>query len=457
MRGLACASQYTVFGNCRRRSRVEQGLSICQILRVLCCGERRQIEPAHDIGPRRPSRWVASALTRVALVLLGMALGLVAAEAGLRVLGLAQPGLYVFDPYTGWALRPNAREWQTKEGRAFVSVNSAGMRDREHPLRKPADTLRIAVLGDSFTEAKQVALEQTFCALLQRDLQACPALKATKIETLNFGCDSYGTAQELMTLRHRAWRFAPDVVVLAICTGNDIRNDSLELEEDKCQPFFNYRDGELVLSGPFEESDWFRMQCRSRFDSQRSALLNFAGQVRSALRARWRGQVIAPHRVTAAAAQVGLDDWIYKPPHTAAQREAWEVAEGEIRMMYHEAAAHGARFLAVTLSNPVQVYPDAAARRAYMQHWELDNLFYPDFRIRALGERTGFDVLNLAPAFQQYADRHHVYLHGFNNTALGTGHWNLQGHRLAADLIAQRLCKLLDQPAPAARPNGAGP
>lgn len=376
-------------------------------------------------------------------------LGLLVAEVMLRVSGLAHPGLYIYDRYTGWRLNPGASLWQTQEGRAHVIINRAGMRDREHPYQKPANTIRIAIVGDSFTEAKQVPREKTFCAVIQRDLSACPVLNGKSVETLNFGCDSYGTAQELMTLRHRVWLFSPDVVVLAICTGNDMRNDSIELEGDKCQPFFTYRDGELVETGPFKESAWFRFQCMLRFDSQRSATLNLLGEMRSALRARSRGRHAAAQvQYKAGASELGLDDWIYKPPQTAAELDAWNIAEGEIEMIHQEAARHGARFLAVTLSNGVQVYPDAAARRDYTRRWGMDGLFYPDFRIKALGKRMGFDVLNIAPAFQAYTDQHHVFLHGFSNTHLGSGHWNATGHQLGGSLIAQRLCELLERPAP---------
>ena len=40
-------------------------------------------------------------------------------------------------------------------------------------IAKPADTLRVAVVGDSFTEAPQVAYEQTFCAVAERALGGC--------------------------------------------------------------------------------------------------------------------------------------------------------------------------------------------------------------------------------------------------------------------------------------------
>ncbi|MGO9057001.1 MAG: SGNH/GDSL hydrolase family protein [Candidatus Binataceae bacterium] len=369
-------------------------------------------------------------------------------EIGLRLLGPGQTGLYTFDPNTGWTLLPNASRLQDQEGRAFVQVSSAGLRDREHSYRKPPNTFRIAVLGDSFTEAKHVTLDHTFCAVIERRLAACPALAGKTVETLNFGCDSYGTAQELMTLRHRVWQFSPDMVVIAFCTGNDIRNDSIELERNKCQPFFTYRAGELVLSGPFEESPWFRFQCMMRYESRHSAALNALGQLHSDIRASLRARRQLAQLPPNAGFEPGLDDWIYKPPANAVQREAWNVAEGELELVHQETAAHGARLLVVTLSNGVQVNPDPMVRSAYMRQTGLDNLFYPDFRIKALGERRGFAVLNLAPPFQAYAESHHVFLHGFSNTRMGSGHWNENGHRYAGELIARRLCELLERPAP---------
>ena len=387
-----------------------------------------------------------TAAAHLGLVLFGVLLALVTLEIGLRLLGLEGSGLYTYDRNTGWTLRPNASRLQDQEGRAFVQVSSAGLRDREHSYRKPPNTFRIAMLGDSFTEAKHVSLDHTFCAVIERRLASCPALAGKTVETLNFGCDSYGTAQELMTLRHRVWQFSPDMVVIAVCTGNDIRNDSIDLERNQCQPFFTYRDGKLVLSGPFEESPWFRFQCMMRYESRGSAALNVLGQLHSDIRASLRAHRQLVQLPPNTAFEPGLDNWIYQPPATAVQREAWKVAEGELELVHQETAAHGAQLLVVTLSNGIQVNPDPALRRAYMEQMGVDNLFYPDLRIKALGERRGFAVLNLAPPFQAYAESHHVFLHGFSNTRMGSGHWNENGHRYAGELIAGRLCELLARP-----------
>ena len=68
---------------------------------------------------------------------------------------------------------------------------------------------------------------------------------------INFGVSGYGTAQELLTLRHYVWDYSPDIVLMAFLPGNDVRNNSKELEPEKLRPFFRLRDGELELDRSF--------------------------------------------------------------------------------------------------------------------------------------------------------------------------------------------------------------
>src|SRR5687767_9299755 len=114
---------------------------------------------------------------RIAITLLtiagGVAAGLLLVEIGLRIIGFRYLNLSQEDQYVGYALRPGAEGWWTKEGKAYIKVNSDGLRDREHSVSKPPDTLRIAVLGDSYTEALQVPLEKTFPAVTEERLQSC--------------------------------------------------------------------------------------------------------------------------------------------------------------------------------------------------------------------------------------------------------------------------------------------
>ena len=182
----------------------------------------------------------------------GLVLALLLAEVGLRVSGFSHFNPYIVDAELGYSLRPNAAGWWLKEGAAYVTINSQGLRDREHTFAKPPDTIRIAVLGDSFAEALQVPMEKTFWTLMQPKVQDCSRaheLKAgsagMKVEVLNFGVSGYATARELILLRQRVWQYSPDIVLLLVTTRNDIRDNARALDPyaNSGLPYFIYREG----------------------------------------------------------------------------------------------------------------------------------------------------------------------------------------------------------------------
>ena len=68
------------------------------------------------------------------------------------------------------------------------------------------------------------------------------------------------------------------------------------------------------------------------------------------------------------------------------------------------------------------------------------DLFYPDYRIKALAERENIPAIILAPELQAYAQQENVFLHGFASN-IGNGHWNVRGHRVVGEMIAKKLCE----------------
>ena len=51
-----------------------------------------------------------------------------------------------------------------------ISTNSNGLRDYEHNYTKSENTIRIVMLGDSFVEGVEVALENTTSKLMEKKL-----------------------------------------------------------------------------------------------------------------------------------------------------------------------------------------------------------------------------------------------------------------------------------------------
>jgi hypothetical protein len=382
------------------------------------------------------------------LVAIGITIALALAEAALRALGFSFPSFYMPDDVVGHRLKPGAEGWNRGEGRAYVKVNSQGLRDREHAKQKPPAIYRVAVLGDSYTEASHVELEETYWAFLPRHLTRCGFAPGKQVEAINFGVNGYGTVQELLTLRHWAWDYAPDLVLLAFFPGNDVRNNSKALEQERLRPFFVLRDGTLALDDSFRQSEQFREHKRrnTRFAALKELRLY---QLQHKLRAVKLG---VRHNAPIAAAlaegredipslsEPGLDEHVLREPTQPAWQEAWTITETLLVAMHEEVRRRGARFVVAVLSAPAAVYPDSVLRNRYSELLGIDDLFYPEARVERLGRRHGFEVIPLGRDMQRHADRTGQFLHGFPKDKLGFGHWNQAGHALGASLIARQLC-----------------
>jgi hypothetical protein len=395
---------------------------------------------------------------KLLLVLIGLVFGLFMSEIFLRVIGYSFPLFYTADYYRGYALQPNIEGRYQREGGSYVRINSDGLRDREHAKAKPADTVRIAVLGDSFTEAMHVPMEQTFWWLLEQRLKECHAFPGKTVEVIDFGVSGYGTAQELMTLRQKVWDYSPDLVVLAFTTNNDVYDNSRALSGVEDEPYFVYRNGELIYDASFRDSPTYQQRDSklNRFgrwlhnELRVIQLVHYVQFVAKLRLTDWRNRrrLAAQSQTKPAdgsiptvrnAEDIGIDNMIYIEPRDENWQEAWRVTEGLIKQMRDDVAQKNARFLVVTLSNAIQVYPDPVVREKFLQHVGAETIFYPNLRLRALAEREQIDFLDLAQPMQVYADQNKVFLHGFGSD-IGNGHWNATGHQVAAELIAQKLC-----------------
>lgn len=383
------------------------------------------------MGPRATLR-----LKRAGLVTASTLVSLLLAELAMGALGIGDPILRDIDPVLGWAPVAGAEGWWTREGRGHVVITEHGFRGVRVGEDKPAGTLRVAVLGDSYIEARQVALEDSFGVQLERGLGGChPA----PVEVVAFGVSGYGTAQERVLLSHRVWDFDPDVVLLAFLTGNDVADNhpALRVSGDPA-PYYVFEGDTLVLDDSFRESENFQRRARGgwwrdlRRHSRLVRVLSGLGRTR---------------RHHAGRGELGLRDEIYDPNPVGDWVDAWARTEAILSGMHRDVSERGKRFAVVTLSNAIQVDPDPAVREAFRARLGVADLEAPDRRIAALGGRVGFDVLTLVPPLRETAESTGAHLHGFDNTQMGTGHWNESGHRAAAEATTDWLCpRLPDRP-----------
>lgn len=385
-------------------------------------------------------------LIEISLLLGSIAVALIVLEIGLRILGFGYPTFHRPDERLGLRLREGAEGWFRSEGEAYVKINTAGFRDRERILAKPPGVFRIAVLGDSYIEALQVDLAAAFHSQLEHRLNRCKAFEGKAVEVLSFGTSSYGTAQELIVFREIASKYSPDLVLLAFFAGNDVRNNSRELESDRMRPFFELRGDQLVVDHSFATSDEFKRRTnllRAVLDRLRFLRIIQAGylvkdRLQQQGQQRESGQAQAGQK--SPPREAGLDDAVYVAPNTPEWQRAWQLTERLLAQLAEEVRAAGARLVLVSLSTGVQVHPKPDVREAFRRERDIPDLFYPDRRITGAASAIGVQSMMLAPTLQRIAERDKIFLHGFPNTRLGAGHWNEAGHRLGAELVAAQLC-----------------
>jgi len=388
---------------------------------------------------------------RVLFPAAAIGLGLLLIEVFLRLTSIAYPA---FDrPTKGlreWGV-PHAEGWATGEVSTWVRLNAEGARDRDHTETKPANTIRIVIVGDSYAAAFQVSMQDTFWAVAERELESCPALGGRAVEMINISKNGYGTAEELLALRRFGWKYDPDWVVLAFLTGNDFRNNSKELKSSD-RPYFLFEEGsdELRLDESYAQKDSFQRWTSWPGDLwygslRASRILQLTRHLQRQIKLRIEIAKMTAVRTASAAtsegAELGLDEAVYLEPRDSGWQSAWRTTEALIRLMHSETRDGGANFLLMTLSNAIQVNPDAAVRDAFSKRIGAPDLFLPDRRLSALGEAADFPVLTLAPILRDWAEDRETCVHGFGDPWICQGHWNEHGHRVAGEQLAAILCK----------------
>ena len=141
--------------------------------------------------------------------------------------GLELLSSFVVPPWPARELRPieisnSAVASTLSNTQARPEYNSWGLRDREHPLQKPAGISRTVLVGDSFLEGAFV--EKSVGARLEEIWQAGGH---RDWEVVSLGISATGPPQYYYRIRNIALSLQPDALVLMVYAGNDFVSDAL--------------------------------------------------------------------------------------------------------------------------------------------------------------------------------------------------------------------------------------
>lgn len=378
--------------------------------------------------------------SRLLLFGMSMCVCVLIVEGCIRLFNIEETHFYQMHPVTGWALVPDRTGWrETPNNRVWININSKGLRDRDYGYQKKSDVYRILSLGDSFTEAMQVPLEQAFHSQLETSLNMSGN---GRYEVINAGVASFGTSNQLLFYRDEGKKYDPDLVMLAFYIGNDVKDNDYKMKGEG-SPYFYMQDGELVLKNyPYS----------TRGGSVKNFLHKNSNAYHLVKRALWQG----PPGLLSWMKKVGLvhksgtaidTEGVYGVPtshlfwsnnwrDSTDWKRAWEITRALLAQLHRETAAHGTKLMVVIIPAAIQVYEIEWAKvmGAYPTdewHSQVPNSILTDCL-----EEEGIIYLDLLPYFMK-ARRSDVIdqFYGLPKD----GHWNSGGHEIAAKAIYQYL------------------
>ena len=386
-----------------------------------------------------PAR-IRTPLAVARLLLIWLAIILLGLELGLRAAGFSFYWAFTRypDEYRGVAILPGTQARQDLEGHAWIRINRYGFRDRDWP-EKPAGTWRIAVLGDSFTAAVQVPLEQTWWQQVMSRLNDC-GYRDRPVEILNFAVSGYGTAQQLETLRHHVAQHTPDEIWLTFFPGNDITDNHPELNDDPLRPYLRPVGDAWQMDYGFRELPEYRSKNAWWGHVYYTYLIHARVVQGLALVRSFIKQGIRFHSADRMWEwEPGIDARVYAPPVEPAWQEAWEATRRLLQMVRNEAASLDTELRVLGLSTGAQLYTSDERIDMLLERLGVPDPFYPNWQLARFAAQDGYDYIDLARPLAERAGHDGTVFHGFGD-ADGMGHWNADGHAAAADLLATALC-----------------
>lgn len=362
---------------------------------------------------------------------------------GVIIFGSAELYFRFFNPQLPAFLRPDSvvgtmhfSNYTVRQNtscmKAVTTFNNDGMNDVNHNFDKPEGTYRIAVIGDSYVEAMQFPVEQSFFKMMEKDLQD----KGYNVEVLAFGVGGFGTLQEYYLLRDYALKYHPDLIILSVFTYNDIRNNSFDLEKSLDMPY-----AVLNEQGDLEFSEFkLRKEYVKTFESPlRTLVFEHSHLVRFIYRLSnqsliFRNFLAFFHLQTPAvesnAVKRDLSDELYftTPPEKWAK--AWLVTEALLKKVQDKSLEHGASFLLFSLSNNVQLSNESFATVEDKYPETVLDVDFPEKRLTEIAHRYDMPYVSALPWMRDLQDSG-VIVHPPCH-----GHWSPEASRVAGNRLS---------------------
>ena len=343
------------------------------------------------------------------------------AELVLRFSGFATIDVYKYDSKTGLTtLIPNL-EFRSKTDcfDNLVKINSQGFHDSEFALGKREDVFRIAIVGDSFVEARNVPIEKSFQYVLEEKLNQDPG---KKYEVYAFGIAGNGTFKNYLYLNQYVLKYKPDLVILAFLPFNDFRDDYLLLSK-----IFD-ENGKVKTSLPMGE----KLISKSIF----LTWLDYKWQVaKTSENFNKLKSIFSPNKTET---DLPFDFQVFLKDYPESWQKIWDLEKTLITQFKETVEENQSKFLLVSLIDIWRAHPDLLAQDEqygpYVKQFDLD-LDKPEKLLEEFAKNENIPFLNLKDVLGERAKMENqiIFLYPCD------GHWNERGNLWAGEVISDFL------------------
>ena len=339
--------------------------------------------------------------------------------------------IYEKSTYTPWRHKPNSTgSMISPYGMEYdvpVKINSYGLRGDDFSMAKGKNSHRILFLGDSFTFGVGVSLEDTYPKKLEALLNRGKPAYAYEAINAGFGDGGYTTDVQYLYLREKGLKFRPDAVVVGVFIGNDIsdmnkniwlRNDSGGLPTNITSDYQYVDENRRLRIHYTNESYYERYGILGKIDyimSKKSHLFIFLKN--TAIRKTYKPEKIFLRQI---------------PEDSMRNIDKMKILIMEMKKI---SSRNNADFIAVLIPPRTQVW-DYEWERYTDAYRELNtSRSMPQELFMDFCRSYNITCIDLLPEFLKNAGKGGLYFPI-------DGHWNEEGHQLAAGVIFQNLVNL---------------
>jgi len=382
----------------------------------------------------------------VCLLIIEVAIRILDPQSDLRRKDL----FFQYEPFIGFEGIPGKKGvFANSSFKTTITHNNEGYRDVNHDKKNTQNKFRVITLGDSFTWGHGVENDQIYMKVLEG--------YSPNIETINMGGPGGDPQGELKVYTSRGLDYKHDMVLVGFFIGNDI--EAYYPDPKKSPPQWGYDSkGDFVLIGNMksqEEVDAIRRKSEERYSSTKSRnfrssisywftrhfqIFTFVGNHRKYYSGVLKGsllytKILKIFGIDNKRAHGFLNFCMENDPDDV--KHGWKLLTGVLETMKGSVAGAGAKLYVLFIPQYVQTSQPIFERsvRKYGHDPSKYDAEKPNRELAKLCGKLGIDYLDLLPVMKEET------LSGNTLYYPRDGHWNVEGHKVAAREIYKDMKK----------------